>query len=137
MLETVTVTQVRQIADLAKEARDARDRALMELPDRDLGEPQPQRGEHNAAAGIGFDPLPVEHPARLALRNAVAALSDEARSELLALAWIGRGEYAANDWQRARPVAAVLLASAGADLLADEADLHELLTKGLYEIKAR
>jgi len=137
MLQAITVQEVRQIADLAKEARSARDRALVELPERDLGEPNPQRGEHNPAAGIGFVPLPVDHPARIALRSAVAALSDEARSELLALAWIGRGEYAAKDWQRAASAAATLLASAGAELLADEADLREQLTKGLYELNAR
>jgi hypothetical protein len=136
MLEAITVQNVRQIADLAKEARIVRDRALLELPERELGEPNPQRGEHNAAAGLGFDPLPANHPARLALRNAVLALSDEARSELLALAWIGRGEYGAKDWPRAVPAAAALLASAGADLLAEEANLHEQLTKGLYELRA-
>ncbi len=137
MLEAITVQEVRQIADLAKDARSTRDRALLELPERDLGEPRPQRGEHNPAAGIGLEPLPADHPARVALQKAVVALSEEARSELLALAWIGRGEYGAKDWQRAVPAAAAMLALTGAEILADEADLHEQLTKGLYELNAR
>jgi len=137
MLEAITIDQVSRIAALAKEARLIRDRALLELPERELGEAKPQRGEHNPAAGIGFAPLPDDHPARIALQKAVAALSDEAGSELLALAWIGRGEYGAKDWQRAVPAATAMLASAGKDFLADEVDLHEQLTKGLYEISAR
>jgi hypothetical protein len=137
MLEAITIEQAKHIADLAKEARSARDHALSELPERDLGEPKLGRGEHNPAAGIGFDPLPAGHPTRVALRNAIIALSDEARSELLALAWVGRGEYGVKDWQRAVPAATAILAAAGTDLLADEADLHEQLTKGLYELKMR
>jgi hypothetical protein len=137
MLEAITIQEVRQIANLAKEARVIRDRALSELPERELGEEKPQRGEHNPAAGIGFAPLPADHPARTALQKAVAALSDEAGSELLAVAWIGRGEYGAKDWQRAVPAAAAMLASTGKDFLADEVDLHEQLIKGLYELSAR
>jgi len=137
MLESITVKQVKQIADLANKARIASDRALVELPERDLGEPKPARGEHNPAAAIGLDPLPADHPARVALRNAVAALSEEARSELLALIWVGRGEYGFKDWQRALSAATATHPAADSDILTEQADLHELLTKGLYELKLR
>lgn len=137
MLESITIEDVRRIADLAKQARALRDRALVELPERDLGEMKPQRGEHNPVAEIGFAPLPADHPARVALQQAVAALSDDAGAELLALAWIGRGEYGAKDWERAVPAAAAMLVATGKDFLADEIDLHEELAKGLYEVGAR
>lgn len=137
MFERITIKQVRQVADLAKEARTARDRALLELPERDLGEPTPARGEHNPAAAVGLDPLPADHPARVALRDAVGALSDEALSELLALAWVGRGEYGFKDWQRALSAADAVLPATKSDLVTEQVDLHELLTKGLYELKLR
>lgn len=137
MLEHITIKQVRQIADLAKGARTARDHAIVELPERDFGEPTPARGEHNPAAALGFDPLPADHPARAALRDAVAALSDEARSELVALAWVGRGEYGFKDWQQALSAADAMLPAAKSDLVTEQVDLHELLTKSLYELKLR
>lgn len=137
MLETITVKQVKQIADLANRARIASDRALVELPGRDLDEPKPARGEYNPAATIGLDPLPADHPARVALRNAVAALSEEARAELLALIWVGRGEYGFKDWQRALSAATATRPAADSAILTEQADLHELLTKGLYELKLR
>ncbi len=137
MLESITVKQVKQIADLANKARIASDRALVELPERDLDEPKLARGEHNPAATIGLDPLPADHPARVALRNAVAALSDEARVELLALIWVGRGEYGFKDWQRALAAATATRPAADSAILTEQADLHELLAKGLYELKLR
>jgi len=135
MLESITVKQVKQIADLANKARLASDRALVELPERDLGGPKLARGEHNPAAAIGLDPLPADHPARIALRNAVAALSDEGRAELLALIWVGRGEYGFKDWQQALSAATATRPAADPASLTEQADLHELLTKGLYELK--
>lgn len=133
VLDKLTVVETINIADLAEAARNARDRALTGLPEEEVGAPSPARGAHNAAEALGFDPLPWEHPARTALRNAVGELSSEARSELLALTWIGHGEYAAKDWQEA--VAAAAAATHEIDLLPDRADLHEHLMKALYELR--
>ena len=67
---------------------------LDEVREEALKEPKPARGEHNPAAALGFDPLPPDHSARMALREAITGLSPMARRELRVLMWIGRGEYA-------------------------------------------
>jgi hypothetical protein len=133
MLETLTADQARQIAALAQAARRARDWSLSPLAERELGEPEPARGEHNPAGAVGLEPLPPTHPARLALERAIAALQPSALSELRALVWLGRGEYAAKDWAEA-VAAASIAPEAAIEGIVEEPDLHDLLIKGLYEL---
>jgi hypothetical protein len=133
MLENLTVDQAKQIAALGQAARRARDRGLALLPEQALGEPKPARGEHNPGAAADLEPLPPGHPARLALQRAIADLPEEALPELQALIWLGRGEYAAKDWAEAVSAAAIAPESA-IDAIAEEPDLHDLVTKGLYEL---
>lgn len=133
MLKSCTDDDARRIADLAKTARQARDRILSEVAEGKFGEPRPMRGQHDPASDIGLEPLPHDHPARVALEQAVASLSDEALWELQALAWIGRGDYGAGQWETAVS-AASRSPDASAQALADIANLHEEITKGLYEI---
>ena len=66
MLSDISVSEVKRIAGLAEAAAAARDAALKVRP-KDLAgtrdaAPSPARGEHDAAAGLGFDPLPPDHP---------------------------------------------------------------------------
>lgn len=133
MLETLTADEVRRIAGLAQTARRARDQSLSPLPERELGEPEPARGEHNPAGAAGLEPLPPEHPARRALRQALAELPEEALPELRALIWLGKGDYGAKDWAEAVAAASVAPESA-LDAIAEEPDLHDLVMKGLYEL---
>lgn len=133
MLSKITVNEVKRIASLANEARLARDEMLRPVREEDYGEPIPARGEHIPGAGLGFDPLPPDHPARKAFNEAITCLPVEAQSELRALMWIGQGNYAGKDWERA-----VAETSSIADpplgSLMEQASLHELLMKGLYEL---
>ncbi len=133
MLEELTAEQAKHIASLSQAARRARDRGLSPLREEDLGEPEPARGEHNPGGAVGLEPLPPSHPARLALRRAVADLPTEALPELQALIWIGRGDYAAKDWAEA-VTAASLAPESAVDAIAEEPDLHDLLIKGLYAL---
>ncbi len=133
MLKSFSYAEARRVADLARIARQTRDRILSEVAEQKLGEPQPMRGRHDPASTIGLDPLPPDHPARIALEKEIASLSDEARCELQALVWIGDGSYGPAQWENAVS-AASRPASPSAQLLADSADLHEQITKGLYEI---
>ncbi len=133
MLEELTVDQARSVAGLAQAARQVRDRSLSELGEQQLGEPVPARGEHNPAGAAGLDPLPVDHPKRLALQRAIAELSAEARWELQALVWLGQGEYAAKGWRDA-VAAASTAADASIEAMIDQPDLHDLIMKGLYEL---
>lgn len=79
------------------------------------------------------EPLPGEHPSLAALRGALDGMSAEARGELCALAWVGRGSYARGDWEQARLDAANAPGAGTAEALLEMADLDVLLMKGLYE----
>ena len=134
MLEKIKIEEAKHIAELAKAAREARDEMLDKIREEDLGEPKPARGEHNPAGGLGLDPLPQDHPARVALREAISSLPSSARAEPRALISIGRGDYAAKDLGQAVADAATARDADTIGILLDEADLHEYLMKGLYEL---
>jgi hypothetical protein len=133
MLERIAAEQIKLIAGLAKAARVARDHMLDKVTDEELGQPVPARGEHNPAAVLGLEPLPADHPARIALKEEIDGLPHEARRELLALMWIGRDDYAVADWERALASATTAF-EVTAETLMDEADLDKFLLKGLYEM---
>jgi hypothetical protein len=103
MLQALSADQARQIADLAKAARAARDDILGNVPEQNLGEPRPARGEHNPARALGFDPLPLDHPARVELRENVYALMPAERTELFVLMRVGQGDFAIGDGWRHAP----------------------------------
>jgi hypothetical protein len=134
MLESLAVEDVKRISELAKAARDVRDEILRPVRAQDLGLPKPARGMHDTAAPLGLDPVPFDHPARKVLREAIDALPTPARRELLALVWIGQGDYAAAQLDKAVADTASITDLSG-DWFTSEADLHELLTKSLYELK--
>ncbi len=135
MLEKINVAEVKHIAEMAKAAREARDQMLDKIRGEDLVEIKPVKGEHNPGAGLGLDPLPTDHPVRVAFNEAISSLSTSARRELRALLSIGQGDYAAKDWEQA-----VAEASAARDedtiaIIFDEADLHDFLMKALHELR--
>jgi hypothetical protein len=134
MLEKINVAEVKHIAEMARAARDARDQMLDKVRDEDLGEPKPARGEHNPAGGLGLDPLPQDHPVRAALREAITSLTPSARAELQALLSVGQGDYAVKDWEQAVADASTVRDEVTIGTLIDEADLHQCLMKGLYEL---
>lgn len=134
MLERIAAEKVKRIAELAKAARNARDRILAKVTDEELGQPVPAKGEHNPAGALGLEPLPPDHPAQVALKEAIEDLPPEARRELLALMWIGRDDYGTADWDRALADATTAF-EVTAENFMDEADLTAFLLKGLYEMK--
>ena len=134
MLRELTVEQARQIAALAKTARAARDVMLNNVPEEDLGEPQSARGEHNPAGTLGFDALPSDGPAIVEFRQAVSAFAPAARSELFVLMRMGQGDIAICDWDRGLSEAALLGEDTVLATLTEDPDLHEHLSKALYEL---
>ena len=134
MLERITVEDVKRIARLAKAARDVRDQILTPVREQELGQPKPARGVHNPAAALGLDPVPVDHPTRKALGEAIEGLSIDARRELLALIWIGQGDYGAAELDRAFANTASTT-DLSVDRFTSEAELHDVLMKSLYELK--
>jgi Protein of unknown function (DUF3775) len=134
MLQELSADQARQIADLAKTARTARDVILDNVPEEDLGVPRSARGEHNPAGTLGFDPLPLDDPALIELRATVCALVPAARAELFVLMRMGQGDFAICDWDRGLSEAALLGDDTVLAALTEDADLHEHLSKALYEL---
>jgi len=134
MLQELSADQARQIADLAKTAHIARDVILDNVPEEDLGVPRSARGEHNPAGTLGFDPLPLDDPALIELRATVCALVPAARAELFVLMRMGQGDFATCDWDRGLSEAALLGDDTVLAALTEDADLHEHLSKALYEL---
>ena len=134
MLQELSADQARQIADLAKTARAARDVILDNVPEEDLGVPRPARGEHNPAGALGYDPLPLDDPALIELRATVSALMPAARTELFILMRMGQGDFAICDWERGLAEAALLGEDTVLAALTEDPDLHEHISKALYEL---
>ena len=136
MLNDLHVDQAHFIALLAKTARAQRDALLGNVAEDDLDGPTPGRGEHNPTAALGVEPLPAgaSKPAA-ALREAISSLSEPARRELYALMRIGQGHLAAKKWHRGLSEAAMLGDNAITAAIIDDPDLHDHVTKGLYEAK--
>jgi len=136
MLQILNAEQVRFIALLANTARKQRDALLGNVAEADLGGVAPERGDHNPTVELGVEPLPADISAPAAhLREAVESLSESARRELYALMRIGQGHLSAKKWHRGVTEAATLGEVAITAAIVDDPDLHDHLSKGLYEIK--
>ena len=136
MLNDLHVDQARFIALLANNARAERDALLGNVAEDDLGGPTPARGEHNPTAELGVEPLPADaSKPSAALREAISSLSEPARRELYALMRIGQGHLAAKKWHRGLSEAEMLGDNVITAAIIDDPDLHDHVTKGLYEAK--
>lgn len=133
MLKQLTVQEAEFIAVLAKAARIQRDKLLGNVAEDDLDGERPGRGEHNPTANLGFAPLAADAPQISALRDAIAALSETARCELYALMRVGQGHLGAKDLRRGTSEAHRLGDETISGAMAEDADLHDHITKGLYE----
>ena len=96
--------------------------------------PRPARGEHNPAGALGFDPLPLDDPALIELRATVSALVPAARTELFILMRMGQGDFGICDWERGLAEAALLGEDTVLAALTEDPDLHEHISKALYEL---
>ncbi len=135
MLKDLNLDQARFVALLARAARAERDAMLGHGPDQDLSRTTPARGERNPTAALGFDPLPAQDRQLVALRDALAALTPAARSELYVLMRIGQGHLAADKWHRGLQEAQALGDTTVAGTLIENPDLHDHVLKGVYEAR--
>jgi len=134
MLHELEVLEARHIADLALDARKVRDRLLEKVPDAELGEPAPARGEHNPSGSVALNGVLASEPEFVALREAIAALPRDIREKLSVVTQIGRGDLGILDWDDAVGAASVLTDDDIMARMLSEPDLHDYLRKGLYEI---
>ena len=136
MLNHLTVDQIKQIADMSNECRAVRDTILNKTYQTDVDEVARPRGERNPSS---FDSLEVVEAADDSgkyqrLRGMIADLSDDARIELRTVMWIGRGDFSASEWDKALTQADGSSNQTVIDTLAEKADLHDYLMKGLYNL---
>ena len=134
MLNENEAGDVRRIAELALKAGEAQDRAFVNASVLELDEPHPPQAEGRPVNDLGLAALPDDEPAVRALRDAIDGAADDFKRKLWAVSRIGSGDYAANQWDQALADADHLAQSAFISELADEADLHDRLMKGLYEL---
>jgi hypothetical protein len=134
MLNDNETGDIRRIAELAQKAGEAQDRAFVNASVLELDEPHPPQAEARPVNDLGLAALPDDEPAVRALRDAIEGASDEFRRKLWAVSRIGSGDYSADQWGQALADADHLAHSAFISELADEADLHDRLMKGLYEL---
>jgi hypothetical protein len=134
MLECLASVQVRALADKARAAQDAAERLLHGIRDASVGEPKPARRRPDQGPAIRLDSLAENDPHRRALAESLSALPLLARRELWALVLIGRGDYGLSDWERAMSEAN-RLSDIDASFFIEQADLHEHLMKGAYELE--
>jgi hypothetical protein len=133
-LRALNVSQAHFIAILGKTARAQRDSLLDNVTEDDFGEPKPGRGEHNLTAALGFEPLPPGASQTTALHEAITRLSKIARQELYALMRTGQGYLAARQWHEGLLETQVLGDEAETAAVMEDADLHDHIVKGLYEL---
>lgn len=137
MLNHLSVERVRAIADLAARAADAHRTVIGGLHDIDLGDQRAERGSRNPT---DLDTLTLldqtaNHATLDALRAAIADLDEEARQELKATMLIGRGDFAAGEWDQAMDQAAQVPAGTDVEYVAEKLNLHDYLTKALFAMK--
>ena len=136
MLRALNTDQARFVALLAKAARAQRDDLLGNVAEDDLAPFNAARGEHNPTALLGFEPLRPGASQTEALREAIATLSTQARSELYTLMRIGQGDLAAQKWRRGLSEAKLLGDETITGAIVEDPDLHDHIMKGLYEAEA-
>jgi hypothetical protein len=109
---------------------------LAKIRDGELGELPPVRSAQNSDPedALGFAVLPDDTPALVRLRQGIDRLPAPTRRTLWAVAQIGTGDYARGDWEAVRQEADNLSDQRITVDLTDDADLHDKLMKGLYEL---
>jgi hypothetical protein len=135
MLKELNRDQAQFVAMLARAARAQRDSSIAGVPEADLTETKPARGEHNPTADLGLVAVPGDAPQLVMLREAIGGLSPAGRSELYALMRVGQGQIAAKKWNLGLAEAGTLGDDTITAELMDDPDLHDHLMKGLYETK--
>ena len=134
MLHELEVLEARHVADLAWDARKVRDRLLEKVPDAQLGEPVPARGEHNPSGDSCAEWRAAGEPEFVpCVRRSRRCRVTSGRS----YGWWRRSAAATSRFlggMRPSPRASALRDDDIAAGMVAEPDLHEHLRKGLYEL---
>jgi hypothetical protein len=99
-----------------------------------------QEGEESGAVAReeedeeGLDAEDEENMDEDALRAFIAELNEDEQASLIALAWIGRGDYSGEEWEEARTLAKERNIRDTADYLLGIEMLGDMLEEGLAEL---
>jgi len=99
----------------------------------ELGEPGPDEDPAEEAISRGMryysdDPVAQE------IKDAIDNLNDDHQAELVALMWIGRGDYTAEDWKEAARTARERHTGPTSEYLLGEPMLGDYLEEGLSQL---
>jgi hypothetical protein len=86
-------------------------------------------GEREILEGYADDPALKE------LRDAIDVLNEDEIVDLIALTWLGRGDFTRNEWARARSLAREVYCWHSASYLIAMPALGDFLEKGLAELE--
>ena len=95
-----------------------------------------------AAKGLGFGmrppaglgPSPSDDPVAQEIKDTIEALNDDEQAELVALTWIGRGDYTVDEWNEVVRTARQRRTNPTADYLLGTPMLGDYLEEGLTEL---
>jgi hypothetical protein len=111
------------IVELAREFDAAAD-----LTEPDLDSSPPDTGEPEVLEGNGDSPLAAE------LRETINDLNDDEVIDVIAMVWVGRGDFTKSEWQSARNLARQRHHRQSADYLMGMPTLGDLLEDGLTQL---
>lgn len=133
MLKHVSVGTVKRVAGLAGDAAADRETFLAGFNNIDLSEQEKERGSRNPTDLDALDVMPEDASAALtALKATLDGLTPDQRTELRAVMSIGRGDFAAHQWDAALTEAARPPDASDWRDIAEKVRLHDYLMKGLY-----
>ena len=84
--------------------------------------------DHGILEDFGDDPVAAE------IREAIEDLNEDQQIELVALTWVGRGDFSAEEWNEAIEEAAERSAGPAADYLLGQPMLGDLLEEGFVAL---
>jgi hypothetical protein len=102
--------------------------AKVEPNEPDPGSNPADDDEREILADYAGDPTLEE------LRSAIEALDDDETIDLIALVWVGRGDFIRDEWENAQALAADRHRQDSADYLLGIPTLGDLLEEGLAEL---
>jgi len=94
----------------------------------DLASSPPDTGEPDAVEANGDSPLAAE------LRETINDLNDDEIIDVIAMVWVGRGDFSKSEWQAARNLARQRHHRQSADYLMGMPTLGDLLEDGLTQL---
>ena len=134
MLKEIMVDQINDIADLSNEARNAQSRLLDKTQIMDQFD-DAERVQEEIGTFETLD-ASLNNESLTRLKQKVDALTPAARRELLAVMLIGRGDFAAGEWDKALSHTENTSNDSDTARLTEKVLLHDYLKKGLYLLKS-